>query len=593
MNLFKNNFSIILIIYGILFSGSLYSQTFTKITDPGNAVVNEMLESGGGFWTDLNNDGWLDLFVANGNLTSQNNSLFINDKNGGFIKVLTGPVVTDGGSSIGGAFADYNNDGKSDLFVTNRNFFKNFLYSGNGDSTFTKIITGSIINDSANSNSGHWVDIDLDGDLDLFVINFQENDFLYLNNGQPFFDFTKIDTAAFLLDGNEFSIDAVWSDFNNDRLPDLFKGNAGMQNDNLYRNNGDLTFTKTVIADGRSTLGASWGDYNNDGNQDLFAANFLNQNNILYRNSGAPQYELTAINTGVVSNDGGSSVGSCWGDIDNDGDLDLFVCNDDFQNNFLYMNNGAPDYTFTKISAGSVVNDGGNSFGCVFGDYNNDGALDLFVANRLNQKNFLYVNNGNSNNWIGIKCKGVISAKSAIGTKVRIKSQINGQPVWQLREIQSQSGYNSGNLILNFGLGTAAIIDSLKIEWLSGTTTVFTNLQVNSYITVSEDGNITSVKKLSISPDFFELKQNYPNPFNPVTDIGYNLPFNSFVSLKIYDILGNEVGVLVDEYQNSGSHKVKFDVNRIRKGISLSSGIYFYKLTSRNLSLTKKMMLVK
>ena len=127
MNLFKNILVIKIIMFGFLFSGVSKSQTFTKITDPLNPVVNEMFESGGGFWVDLNNDGWLDLFVANGNLTSQNNSLFINNRNGGFIKVLTGPVVTDGGSSIGGAFADYNNDGKSDLFVTNRNFFKNFL----------------------------------------------------------------------------------------------------------------------------------------------------------------------------------------------------------------------------------------------------------------------------------------------------------------------------------------------------------------------------------------------------------------------------------------------------------------------------------
>ncbi|MFZ1320267.1 MAG: ASPIC/UnbV domain-containing protein, partial [Ignavibacteria bacterium] len=293
-------------------------------------------------------------------------------------------------------------------------------------------------------------------------------------------------------------------------------------------------------------------------------------------------------NTGVVSNDGGSSVGSSWGDIDNDGDLDLFVCNDDLQNNFLYLNNGAPDYDFTKITTGSVVNDAGNSFGCTFGDYNNDGALDLFVANRLNQKNFLYVNNGNSNSWIGIKCKGVISAKSAIGTKVRIKAQINGQPVWQLREIQTQSGYNSGNLILNFGLGNAAVIDSMKIEWLSGTTSIFTNLQVNRYITVSEDGNITFVKDQSISPDFFELEQNYPNPFNPKTVINYELQVTSYlVSLKVFDVLGNELSTLVNEKQSAGRYTVTFD------GSNFPSGVYFYKLQAGEFVETKRMVLLK
>ncbi len=188
------------------------SQTFTRVTDASNPVVTDQFESGGGCWVDVNNDGWADLFVANGNLTSQNNSLYINDRNGNFIKVFTGDVVNDGGSSIGGTFGDYNADGQVDLFVTNRNFFKNFFYKGLGDSIFTKITSGNIVTDSANSNCGHWVDIDNDGDLDLFVLNFQGNDFLYLNSGASQYNFTKIDTAAFLVNSGDFSIAAAWSD---------------------------------------------------------------------------------------------------------------------------------------------------------------------------------------------------------------------------------------------------------------------------------------------------------------------------------------------------------------------------------------------
>ena len=578
---------VVISFYALCVIDTAYPQTFTKITDITNPVVTDQYESGGGSWIDVNNDGWLDLFVANGNLTSQNNSLYINRRKGNFTKVMTGAVVNDGGSSIGGAFGDYNADGNPDLFVTNRNFFKNFLYRGTGDSTFIKITTGNIVTDSSNSNCGHWVDIDRDGDLDLFVINFQGNDFLYLNSGAPSYNFTKIDTAAFLLNAADFSIPAAWGDFNNDRFPDLFVGNAGTQNDFIYKNNGNLSFSKTILADGRSTLGASFGDFNNDGYLDLFVANYLNQNNILYRNSGPPDYSFIRIDTGVVSNDGGSSVGSCWGDVDNDGDLDLFVSNDNGENNFLYLNSGAPGYGFTKITTGAIVNDGGNSFGNVFGDYNNDGAIDLFVANRLNQNNFLYLNNGNSNKWLGVKCRGAVSNRSAIGSKVKVKALINGQPVWQMREIVSQSGYNSENLVLNFGLGNATAADSIIVQWISGTNSVFTNVPFNRYVTLSEDGTINSINDNIAIPDKFTLSQNYPNPFNPVTHMDFGISNMGFVSLKVYNVLGEEIKTLINEIKPAGKYDITFD------GSNLSSGIYFYTMKAGEIVITKRMLLLK
>ncbi len=374
----------------------------------------------------------------------------------------------------------------------------------------------------------------------------------------------------------------------------MFVGNAGTQNDFIYKNNGSISFTKTTLSDGRSTLGASWGDYNNDGSADLFVSNYSGQNNILYKNSGPPDYTFAAIDTGAVSNSGGSSVGSSWGDVDNDGDLDLFIADDNGENNFLYLNNGPPDYGFTRVITGVVVNDGGNSFGCAFGDYNNDGAIDLFVANRLNQNNFLYLNNGNGNKWLGIKCTGTVSNKSAIGTQVRVKAQINGQSRWQSRQVQSQSGYNSENLILNFGLGNASVVDSIIVRWPSGITSVFTNqTSVNRYITISEDGTINSIKNNNEVPEDFTLFQNYPNPFNPSTAIKFSIPNSGKVTLKIYDELGREIKTLVDEFMNRGTYEITLD------GSEFASGIYFYKLTSESAenrgfnSVTKKMMLIK
>jgi hypothetical protein len=565
---------------------SIQAQSFTKVTDSDNPVVNDQYESGGGSWADLNHDGYLDLFVANGNLNSQNNSLYLNRRDGNFIKVRAGAVVNDGGSSIGGTWGDHNGDGEWDLFVTNRNFFGNLLYLGAGDSTFVKITEGSLVTDRGNSNSSSWVDIENDGDLDLVVINFEADDYLYLNNGAPDYTFTKIDTAAFLHD-NSSSIPGAWADFDNDRDQDLFVGNAGAQDDFLYVNNGNGAFAKIVFPDGRSTLGASWGDFDNDGDLDLFTANFLQQNNILYRSSGPPLYALSVIDAGSVSNDGGSSVGSAWGDYDNDGDLDLFAANFG-QDNFLYRNNGAPDYSFTKITSAIVATEAGSSFGCSWADFDRDGDLDLFVANQQNQKNFLYTNDGNSSAWLNIRGIGTISNTTAIGTKVRVRAVINGSPRWQMQEVLAQSGYNSQNPELHFGLGDAAIIDSIIVEWPRGAVNTFTNVGVNQHITITENGTVNSVLSDSDLRTHFILFQNYPNPFNPATTIRYRLPQAQFVTLKIYDLLGRELGTIVNAFQTGGIHEAELDAARLT-----TSGVYFYRLTAGSFIQMKKMLFVR
>ncbi len=569
---------------------------FTKITDLGNPAVNDTLESTGVCWIDFNNDGFLDLFVSNGNVVSQNNSLYLNNQAGGFVKITTGAIVNDGGTSIGGTCGDYNNDGNPDLFVTNRNSFGNFLYIGNGDTTFTKVTTGSIVTDKPNSNSSGWTDVNRDGLVDLFMINFTQNDLLYINNGLPNFTFTKIDTAAFLNDGGNFSIAGQWADYNNDRFPDFFVGNAGTQNDFVYKNNGNLTFTRTTLNDARATLGASWADFNNDGYLDLFTSGYLNQKSRLYVNGGPPNYNIIPIDTGIVSNDPANSVGSCWGDFDNDGDLDLFVANDATLSGFLYLNSGFPNYAFTKVTTGTIAGNIANSFGCAAGDFDNDGQLDIYAANRLNQKNFLFRNNGNNNNWITISCAGITSNKAAIGTKVRVKAIINGNAIWQMQEVTPQSGYNSQNLWLHFGLGSAAVIDSIKVEWINGLTHHFTNVRSNEHITISESGNIIGISQNSSEiPEEFRLFQNYPNPFNPVTKIRFNIPLlrggsegrGVFVQLNIYDALGRKIETIVNSEMSAGSHEA------IWNGSRFASGVYFYSIQAGNYSLTKKMILLK
>jgi hypothetical protein len=192
--------------------------------------------------------------------------------------------------------------------------------------------------------------------------------------------FTRITTGAIVNDGGR-SFGSSWGDYDNDGDLDLFVANE-LQNNFLYQNNGDGTFIKitsgAIVNDGGRSVSSSWGDYDNDGDLDLFVANYLaSENNFLYQNNGDGTF--TKITTGAIVTDGGRSYGSIWGDYDNDGDLDLFVTNYWGDNNFLYQNNG--DGSFTKITSGAIVNDGGYSYGSSWGDYDNDGDLDLFVAN--------------------------------------------------------------------------------------------------------------------------------------------------------------------------------------------------------------------
>ena len=374
--------------------------------------------------------------------------------------------------------------------------------------------------------------------------------------------------------------------------PDLFIANAGSRNNSLYRNDNGGQFVKittgAIVNDGGSAIGCSWGDYNNDSYLDLFVANFLNQNNFLYRNNGDGTF--TKITSGAIVSDGGNSVGSTWSDFDNDGDVDLFVGNDG-QNNFLYSNNG--NGQFTRITSGDIVNTGGSSFGLSSGDFDDDGNPDVFVANRAGETNFLFVNDGNGNSWLNVKCIGVVSNTSAIGVKVSIMATINDTLVWQSREISAQTGYNSQTLRVHFGLGDATLIDSLRVIWPSGTIDVFEGFLPNKSVTITEGGEITGIEKADrVVPESFILSQNYPNPFNPSTSIRYELTKSSSVVLQVFDVLGREVRVLVNEVKPAGLHEVKWD-GLNEAGLPVSSGLYLYRIENQNQVVMKKMVLMR
>ncbi|MEE9463962.1 MAG: FG-GAP-like repeat-containing protein, partial [Candidatus Neomarinimicrobiota bacterium] len=342
---------------------------------------------------------------------------------------------------------------------------------------------------------------DNDGDLDLFVTN-QQSNFLYTNNGDGLF--ARVTTGAVTTDWSE-SYGSSWCDYDNDGDLDLFVANRGESNC-LYANNGDGTFLKVtdgpVVTDGGYSRGGSWGDYDNDGDLDLFVTN--QQTNFLYTNHGDGLF--ARVTTGLIVTDTSDSYGSSWGDYDNDGDLDLFVSNID-GNNCLYANNG--DGSFNKVTTATVVNDEKASTGCSWGDYDGDGDLDLFVAN-ADQDNLLYINRGSSNSWVNIQLVGTVSNRSAIGAKVWIKATVDAEtPIWQLQEIASQTGYASQNsLNAEFGLGIATVIDSIRIEWPSGLMQVLTDVAVNQFLIIEEGHRGPAATDLVVSPDTAMLGQS-------------------------------------------------------------------------------------
>jgi len=273
--------------------------------------------------------------------------------------------------------------------------------------------------------------------------------------------------------------------------------NAGKTNF-FYQNDGWGSFTKIttggIVTDLGDGVGCAWGDYDNDDFLDMFVTNdgVLGEKvNFLYHNNGNGTFiRLTDSSVGPVVTDPALAWDCAWADYDNDGYLDLFVVNAAGLNNLLYHNNR--DETFTKITQGSLVNDTAGiaydrgSRSCTWGDYDNDGFLDLFVGN-YGGINSLYRNNGNSNSWIKFKLVGTASNRSAIGAKVRVTATIGGKTVRQLREISGGGGYRSQNgLLPHFGLGDATSIDTVRIEWPSGTVQELHNVAVKQTLKVVE-----------------------------------------------------------------------------------------------------------
>lgn len=484
--------SLILIGFALLLTQPISAQYFTKVLS--GTLVETPKKPYSASWADYNGDGFDDMIIIDN--SNYHTSLFTNNGDGTFSENTDNAIYNNDGPSIACSWGDYNNDGNIDLYICNTGnggaaASENFLYRNDGNGVFTKITEGLIVNDQGWSLGAAWADYDNDGFLDLYVSNFTELNCLYRNNGDE--SFTKITEGEIVTDYfNTYS--ASWSDYDNDGFQDLFVVNyfySGLpgQNDCLYHNNGDGTFTKNTTAlianDLALSQGASWGDFNNDGWLDLFVTvnDFADiDHNLLYKNNGAGDFTLVSASP---STDGRSSFGAAWLDINNDGFLDLTVSNNGSSSkrlNYLYLNNG--DETFTDQDTDEATTTPLRDFCTTISDYDHNGYPDIFTPSYSTTLiHGLYQNNGGTNNWLTVRLEGVISNRSAIGARIRCYSD----GIAQTREVSSTSGqYCGGSLAQMFGIGTAVAIDSITINWPSGIHQVINNPDINQILNITE-----------------------------------------------------------------------------------------------------------
>ncbi len=495
---------LLICVAGLFLAAGAAGQTFTKITT--GPHVNDGKDGLSGTWVDYDNDDDPDLFVSNG--ASQTEDLYRND--GGTFTEVNINLTTLATNAAGNQWGDYNNDGNLDVLVASLGGF-NRLWRNDGGGAFTQITTGPVVTTNGEHRHGGWGDYDADGDLDLVITQRNGgNNRLYRNNGNG--TFTSISNVI-SSDGGNSSMPS-WVDYDGDGDLDLFITNATNEANFLYRNNGSGAFTKIttgpLVTDQTSTAGGAWGDYNNDGRLDVFVPNSGGQNNGLYKNKGNGNFKK--INSGAIVSDGGDSNGGAWCDIDNDGDLDLYVSNRNNQANFLYRNDG--DGTFTKITTGDVVTDAQWSSSGIWGDYNDDGYRDLYVINNVGQNDAFYENDGGSNNWLKVKLVGTSSNRYGYGAVVRVKAQITNQALtqaaqenagatWQMRQMGGAdvATGQSRAAVSHFGLGDATTALKVRVEWPSGLVTVENNVAVNQTLEITEPSFVLTLKRVYRKPN--------------------------------------------------------------------------------------------
>jgi uncharacterized repeat protein (TIGR01451 family) len=449
---------------------------FSRYND--NLITKDSTDSWTASWADLNNDGFDDLFVTDRRI-SRPNLVYFNNKQGGFTKQSMGVLTSDTAITMTNSVVDVDNDGDLDVLAVNNTRFPNFFYR-NQNGSFVRDNTPGFAQNVSYYHGAAFSDYDNDGKLDLFLCNYFPTKYNELFRSTGNGSYAKEIADVIPAEANQ-SLGPTWADYDNDGYADLFVPNGAGYKNSLFHNQGNGTFKKAggiIDTEGGQSVGSCWGDIDNDGDLDLFVTNSNNTGNFFYKNNG--NGSLTKVTSGVVVTDKGTSHGCSFADVDNDGDLDLYVTNDkSFK--FLYLNDGQGN--FTRKSDEIVAYNFGNAFGHIWSDFDQDGDLDLFVATHSNQPNALFTNNGSGNNWINITLQGSDCNKSAIGARVYVRS--NG--ITQMREVNAQSGFGGqSSLSQHFGLGTNGNVEEVRVKWTCGHEQVLTNVAANQRIRIIE-----------------------------------------------------------------------------------------------------------
>lgn len=484
------------------------SLRFARVLDP--VFLADSSDSNGAAWVDVDGDGHEDLFVTGGG--GAYNLLYRNDGRGRFSRVLTGELVNIRQQHLGTSWADYNNDGWLDVFLANGiSRIGSLIYRGTASGDFLRTEGWIVPNEVVLHWSGTWGDYDNDGFVDLAAVHAfgflgpSGPNGLWHNNGDG--TFTRIVNSPIATAPPGPYTVASWIDFDQDGDLDFFIGsgpaNGTIAPDAIYRNlladSGRAVFRR--VADlpmaTDSLDGQNWNcvDIDNDGDLDCFVTNYTGRTggmaNHLYRNTGGTFVRDTTAGDLVTDRD--VSLGNLWGDFDNDGDLDVVVTNAGrgAVPVRFYRNDGRGHFR-ADTTVGELTVPNVPAWGSTAADYDHDGDLDLFLSVKspaqFRAPDRLFRNAlAPGNHWLNLKLVGARANRAGIGARVRVTAVIGGNRVTQTRVISTQDTFNGHNsLRVHVGLGDAEVAERIEITWPGGARDEYQAVRANQFLLATQ-----------------------------------------------------------------------------------------------------------